>query len=129
MKTFVQFLKEANEDKKKTTERGDIKFTIWEAPDKKVKWLDNNEDYQKIEYKYEDNKKNIFIDFLLGFKDDSWRLWIGKIGSVSYDDDPYSNLETDNFADAVVKALDKVQEFIKDVKKEPVNYVQFYKDK
>lgn len=129
MRSFVQFLKEDNEDEKKTTERGDIKFTIWEAPDKKVKWLENNKDYQKIEYKYEDNDKNIFIDFLLGFKDGSWRLWIGKIGSVSYDDDPFTDLKTNKFAEAIVKALDKVQEFIEDVKKEPVNYVQFYKDR
>ena len=129
MRTFVQYLKEEEEDKEKTTERGNIKFTIWEAPDKKVKWLDDNKSYQKIEYKYEDNKKNIFIDFLLGFKDGSWKLWIGKIGSVGYTDDPYTNLQTDKFSDAIVKALDKVQEFIADVKKEPVNYVQFYKDK
>lgn len=127
MKPLIQYIQEAEEDKKKTTERGNIKFTIWEEPDKKVNWIEDNENYQKIEYKYEDPKKGISIDFLLGFKDDSWRLWIGKIGSVSYDDDPYTNLETDKFADAIVKALDKVQEFIKDVKDDPLNYVQFYK--
>lgn len=129
MKPLIQYIQEAEEDKKKTTERGNIKFTIWEEPDKKVKWLEDNENYQKIEYKYEDPKKGISIDFLLGFKDDSWRLWIGKIGSVSYDDDPYTNLETDKFANAIVKALDKVQDFIKDVKDDPLNYVQFYKNK
>lgn len=128
MRSLVQFIKEADEGKKKTTKRDNIKFTIWEEPDKKIKWLDNNYGYQKIEYKYEDRKKNIFIDFLLGFKDDSWKLWIGKIGSISYDDDPWCSLETDKFADAIVKALDKVQEFIKEVEKDPVNYVQFYKE-
>lgn len=129
MRTFVQYLKEEEENKEKTTERGNIKFTIWEAPDKKVKWLDDNKSYQKIEYKYEDNKKNIFIDFLLGFKDGSWKLWIGKIGSVGYDDDPYCSFKTDKFADAIVKALDKVQEFLDEVREDPINYVQFYKDK
>ena len=94
MKTLKEYILEKSEDNKKSTERGNIKFTIWEEPDKKVKWINDNEKYQKIEYKHEDKDKNIFIDFLLGFKDNSWRLWIGKIGATQYDDDPYCDLET-----------------------------------
>jgi hypothetical protein len=81
LKNYI--LEEKKEDKEKTTRRGNIKFTIWEEPDKRVNWLDDNKSYQKIEYKHEDKDKKIFIDFLLGFKDNSWRVWIGKIGSTS----------------------------------------------
>lgn len=128
MKTLTQFIKEAENDKEneKTIQRGKIKFTIWEEPDKKVKWLDNNEDYQKIEYKLEDKEKGLSIDFLLGFKDDSWKLWIGKIGSCSYDDDPYCSFNTKSFAEGIVAALDKVEEFLEMVEKDPQNYVQYY---
>ena len=129
MKSLKDYiLLEKEEDKKKTTRRGDIKFTIWEESDKRVNWLDDNESYQKIEYKHEDKEKNVYIDFLLGFKDNSWRMWIGKIGSTSYDDDPYYDLKTKKFAHAIVNALDKVEEFIAKVEEEPENYVQFYKN-
>ena len=65
MKRLINYINEAEEDKKKIARRGNIKFTIWEEPDKKVSWLNDNEKYQKIEYKHEDRDKNIFIDFLL----------------------------------------------------------------
>lgn len=128
MKTLKEYILEKSEDNKKSTERGNIKFTIWEEPDKKVKWINDNKKYQKIEYKHEDKDKNIFIDFLLGFKDNSWRLWIGKIGATQYDDDPYCDLETTKFSEAIVSALDKVEEFLDKVKEDPQNYVQFYKN-
>jgi hypothetical protein len=111
-----------------TTRRGNIKFTIWESPDVKVKWIKDNNKYQKIEYKYEDKDNKMYIDFLLGYQIDSWKLWIGKIGAVSYDDDPYCTFDTDKFAEAIVAALDKVEEFIDMVKEDPENYIQFYKD-
>lgn len=129
MKTLSQYIIEAElnqEDEKKSTERGKIKFTIWEEPDKKVNWLDDNEKYQKIEYKYEDKKEGISIDFLLGFQEDSWKLWIGKIGSCSYDDDPYCSFDTNKFSEGIIAALDKVEEFLGKVKEEPENYVQYY---
>lgn len=127
MKSLLKYILEEQEsDKEKTTERGKIKFVIWESPEKKVRWLEDNKNYQKIEYKYENKEDGIYIDFLLGFKDDSWRLWIGKIGSVSYDDDPYCNFEVKNFKKAIVMALDKVEEFIEDVKNDSQNYVQYY---
>ena len=129
MKTLVQYIIEAEENKdkeKQSTERGKIKFTIWEDPDKKVTWLDNNEKYQKIEYKYEDKKEGLAIDFLLGFQEDSWKLWIGKIGSCSYDDDPYCSFDTKKFSEGIIAALDKVEEFLDKVKEDPSNYVQFY---
>jgi hypothetical protein len=141
MKSLSQYILEAEEDsediaspgnegEEKTTQRGKIKFVIWEEPDKKVSWLDNNEKYQKIEYKHEDKDKNIEIDFLLGYvkDEDTWKLWIGKIGAVNYDDDPYCDFETNKFAEAIVAALDKVEEFVKDVEDEPENWIQYYKD-
>lgn len=127
MKTLIQYIREEAE-KTPSTERGKIKFTIWETPDKKVKWLTNNNSYTKIEYKLENKEKQLFIDFLLGFKDNSWKLWIGKIGSVSYDDDPFCDFKTTDFAHAIVDALDKVEEFLEQVEKDPQNYVQFYKN-
>ena len=130
MKSIIQYIKESDEDEKKTTRRGNIKFTIWKSPDKKVTWLDDGEQYQKIEYKHEDKEKNIFIHFLLGYvdKEKTWKLWIGKIGAINYDDDPYCDLKTDNFAKAIVLTLDKVEEFLQEVEDEPENWIQFYKD-
>lgn len=128
MKSLKDYLLEEKDDVTASAERGNIKFTIWKAPDKKVKWLNDNESYQKIEYKLEDKENNLYIDFLLGYQKDSWKLWIGKIGSCSYDDDPYCTFETEKFAEAIVKALDKVEEFVEKVKEEPDNYIQFYKN-
>ena len=122
MKSLLQYILESEN----STERGNIKFTIWEAPDKKVKWLNNNKDYQKIEYQYKDKKLGIEIDFLLGFKDNTWKLWIGKIGAISYDDDPWVDLDCDNFKDAILKCLDYTADFIEVVKVNKDNWVQFY---
>lgn len=127
MKTLKEYLLEEKGDITASTSRGDIKFTIWKAPDKKVRWLNDNESYLKIEYKLEDKEEGLFIDFLLGFKDGSWKLWIGKIGSCSYDDDPYCSFETKKFSEGIVAALDKVEEFIGKVKDDPESYIQFYK--
>lgn len=127
MKNLRDYLLEEKDDITASTSRGDIKFTIWKAPDKKVTWLKDNESYQKIEYKLEDKEDGLYIDFLLGFKDGSWKLWIGKIGSCSYDDDPYCTFETKKFAEGIVAALDKVEEFVEKVKEDPESYIQFYK--
>lgn len=116
-----------DDEKKKLTRRGNIKFTIWEEPKKKVNWIDDNNKYQKIEYQYRDKEKNIDIDFLLGFQNNSWKLWIGKIGAITYDDDPWCDFKTNKFAEGIVAALDKVEEFIDDVEENPDNWVQFYK--
>ena len=78
------------------------------------------------EYQYKDKKLGIEIDFLLGFKDNTWKLWIGKIGAISYDDDPWVNLDCDNFKDAILKCLDYTADFIEDVKGYKDNWVQFY---
>lgn len=124
MKNLYQYILESDKD---VIKKSDIKFTIWEKPDKKVTKLKDNESYQKIEYKIEDFDKDMYIDFLLGFQDNSWRLWIGKIGSCSYDDDPYCSLETDDFTKAIIKVLDIIIEFVGKVKKDPHNYIQYYK--
>ncbi len=127
MKTLKEYLLEEKNDITASTSRGDIKFTIWKAPDKKVRWFNDNESYLKIEYKLEDKEEGLFIDFLLGFQEGSWKLWIGKIGSCSYDDDPYCSFETKKFAEGIVAALDKVEEFVEKVKEDPESYIQFYK--
>ena len=117
---------EEDKDKKDDSIRSDIQFTVWEEPDKKVTDLENNDKYQKIEYKHEDKKKKISIDFLLGYKDGSWQMWVGKIGSCSYDDDPYLSFNTDNFKKAVVMSLDEIEEFIKNVEDDRDDYIQYY---
>lgn len=130
LKLYIKESEDNQEDKDKTTERGNIKYTIWIKPDKKVNWLKDGEKFQKIEYKHEDRDKHIYIDFLLGYVEEekTWKFWIGKIGALSYDDDPYCDLETDKFAEAIVKSLDKTQEFIADVEDDPQNWIQYYKD-
>lgn len=128
MKSLSKYITEKEQEKKEEENniQDNIKFTIWEEPKKKIKWLENNEKYQKIEYKYIDDKKNIEICFLLGFKDNSWQLWIGKIGAISYDDDPWCSFETKSFAQAVTDSLQKIEDFIKDVEENKNNWVQFY---
>lgn len=129
MKRLIDYIIEKGDDKKADLpiKRGDIIFTIWESPDTKVTELKNNNAYQKIEYKLEDKKSGLSIDFLLGFKESSWQLWVGKIGSCSYDDDPYKSLNTDNFKKAIVDSLDIIEEFLEKVIDDPTDYVQYYK--
>ena len=126
MKSLITYITEKEENEEKSSRTQDIKFTIWEEPKKKVRWIKDNDQYQKIEYQYRDKEKGINIDFLLGFQDKSWKLWIGKIGAISYDDDPWCSFETDKFSEGIVAALDKVEEFIDDVNDNPDNWVQFY---
>lgn len=132
MKSFTQYIIEAEEEKDnaKLNRRGNIKFTIWEEPNKKVKWIKNNDKYQKIEYKHEDKTKKMFIDFLLGYDKevDTWKLWVGKIGGITYDDDPLCDLKTNDFGKAIVTALDKVEEYIDKVEEDPYDWIQYYKD-
>lgn len=128
MKRLTEYIYEKKEKTEDNSfDRSKIIFTIWESPDNKVTELKSNTEYQKIEYKLEDNDSGMFIDFLLGFDEGSWQLWIGKIGSCSYDDDPYKSLNTTNFKKAIVDSLDIIEEFIEKVKKDKYNYIQFYK--
>lgn len=110
----------------KLKERAEIKFTIWADDSERKEWIGDNDGYQKIEYIYKDKEKGITIDFLLGRKDGTWCLWAGKDGSVNYDDEPKYDLECTKFQDAIMNALDKIQELIEDVKENPKNWVQFY---
>lgn len=131
MKSLKEYILEADEEEKdlKAEIRKNIKFTIWEEPDKKLNWLTDNEKYQKIEYKHIDKEKKIEIDFLLGYdkNSDSWKMWVGKIGAVSYDDDPYYDFKTNKFAEAITMGLDKIVDFIEEVKEDPQNWIQYYK--
>ena len=120
---------EDKEKDKKTERRANIKFTIWKESKVQTDWLENNNEYQKIEYKYEDKDKHISIHFLLGYKNGSWKLWIGKIGAVGYDDDPYFDLKKKDFKEGLLAGVDKVGEFIDDVEENPDNWIQFYTNK
>lgn len=138
MKTWKQYIyegddkpkqKDDKDDKNQITPnitRSDVQFTIWEEPEKKVTKLKNNNAYQKIEYKLIDKDEHLSIDFLLGFQDNMWKMWIGKIGSCSYDDDFYCKFETDNFDVAVSEAIEKIIEFVEKVQDDPNNYIQYY---
>lgn len=117
----------AKEDAK-NKERSEVKFKIFTEPDKQVTDLKEGEKYLKIEYVYRDKKEGIEIDFLIGrpSDNDDWQLYIGKIGSVSYDDDPYKSLKTKELSKAINTAVDEALELIEEVKKDKQNWVQFY---
>lgn len=119
--------KEDEENKK----RSDIKFKIFTAPDKMVDDLKKGEKYLKIEYVYTDKKKGIQIDFLIGRKNEEkdWNLYIGKIGSTSYDDDPYKSLETKDLTKAINNAVDEAMNLIKEVEENRDGWLQFYDKK
>lgn len=108
--------------------RSDVKFKIFTAPDKQVDDLKEGEKYLKIEYVYKDKKKGIEIDFLIGRKSDDkdWALYTGKIGSASYDDDPYKSLKTKELSKAINTAVQEVIDLVKEVEKEPDEWLQFY---
>lgn len=108
--------------------RSDIKFKIFTAPDKQVDDLKEGEKYLKIEYVYKDKKKGIEIDFLIGRKNDDkdWALYTGKIGSASYDDDPYKSLKTKELSKAINTAVQEVIDLVKEVEKDPDEWLQFY---
>ena len=135
MKRLKDYIIEANdnnseEQDESVNRRKDIMFTIWKEPDKKVKWLKDNEKYQKIEYKYEDKSRKMSMSFLLGYdkENDTWKLWVGKIGAITYDDDPLCSLETNKFSQAIIKGLDKIEEYIRKVEDDPSDWIQYYKD-
>ena len=107
-------------------ERAEIKFKIWKDGGELANWITDKDGYQKIEYVYKDKEKGITIDFLLGRKDGSWFIWAGKDGAVNYDDQPYKDLKTPYFKDAIMNSLDEIQELIKDVKENPDNWAQYY---
>ena len=136
MKSLVNYIIESSEtedQKKDEALRRDIKFTIWKEPKTKVKWLEDGDyKYQKIEYQYYNKEKKISMDFLLGYvpEEKTWKLWVGKIGSTTYDDDPYCDFEVEKISNAILLALDKIEEFINKVEtEEPDNWVQFYINK
>lgn len=110
----------------KMKERAEIKFKIWKDGGELADWITDKDGYQKIEYVYKDKEKGITIDFLLGRKDGSWFVWAGKDGAVNYDDQPYKDLKTPYFRDAIMNSLDKIQELIQDVKDNPDNWAQYY---
>lgn len=126
LKDYIKEEKDTTKEKELPIPREDIIFDIYETPHRKVKWLKDNFSYTKIEYKYYNEDKGIEIDFLLGYKGSSWRLWTGKIGIVSYDDQSYCDLKCVKFQDAIMNAIDKIEKFVQDVLNDPNNYVEYY---
>lgn len=130
MKTLVEVVQNIFEGEEKDNEiRAKLKFLIYKEDGKTVDWLKDREDYQKIECNYEDEPDfddGIKVSFLLGRKDGTWQLWAGKPGVVTYADEPYKDLETEKFEDAIMKSLDKAEDLIKQIKDEPNNWVQFF---
>lgn len=120
---------EDNDKDKGKEERGKIRYTIWETPEKKVTTLKSNKDYYKIEYKLRNKEDKLFIHFLLGFdeKDKSWKLWMGKIGYTNYDDEPYCSLKTDDFKTAILKASEETEKLIGKIYQDPEEYARFFK--
>lgn len=116
------------EEDAKNKQRGDVKFTIYTAPDKQVTNLKEGEKYLKIEYIYVEKKSGIEMDFLIGRPENKgdWQLYVGKRGVVSYDDDPYKSLDTEDLPKAINTAVDKAISLIDEVKKDKDKYVQFY---
>lgn len=106
--------------------RKDIMFEIWDRPGHKAKWLKDNFSYNKIEYKYYNKDKGIECDFLLGFQSGTWKLWCGKIGICSYEDNAYCDLKCIKFQDAIMKAIDKIEDILKDIIDDPDNNVMYY---
>ena len=101
-------------------------FDIWQEVGVRSNWLKDNFSYNKIEYKFIDKESGIEIDFLLGYKHGTWHLWIGKIGIINYDIQPYCDLKTSNFTRAIIISLVKISDFIKDVKDNKDNWVEYY---
>lgn len=122
MKSLYQYITES----KYPFKSDDIKFVIYEKPDTKVTRLKSNTEYQKIEYEYRDKKDEVNVDFLLGFTNNTWKLWCGKIGGVTYDDDPYCSFDTQSFDKAIVLSINKIKEILKDIYDNPKDWVQYY---
>lgn len=122
-------LKNINEEEDKSkeyVEKSDICFDIWQEVGVRTNWLKDNFSYNKIEYKFIDKKKGIEIDFLLGYRNGTWHLWIGKIGIINYELQPYVDLCTPIFSRAIILSLDKIQDFVKQVYTDKDNWVDYY---
>lgn len=114
--------------------KAEIKWDIWEEPSVKVNWLKDNYSYNKIQFIYRDTDKEIEICFLMGYtKNDStdklqesWKIWVGKLGSISYSEDWTWDLKTNDLNEAIMKSLDIIVDFIHTVESDKHNYVAYY---
>jgi hypothetical protein len=104
-----------------------IKWSIWDQNQKRIYDVNKcGQDYNKIEYIYIDKSKNIKIQFLLGVLNNSWCIWVGKVGGIYYSDEPYCDLKTSDFKIAIRRSLDKVATFVLNVKNNPDAYQNYY---
>lgn len=106
--------------------RKSIKWDIWEEPGVRSNWLKDNYSYNKIQFTYEDTDKGIEMCFLMGFTAATWKMWVGKPGTVSYTDDWAWDLKTDDLRDAIMKSLDVIINFVHTVEADKNNYVAYY---
>ena len=124
LKEFIQIFEDEQQESAKI--RSQLKFVIYREDGKVLDYLNDEEPFQKIVCNYYDDDKGIEIEFLIGRHDGFWKLWAGKPGVVNYSDDPYKDLETKSFTDALNKSVDEAEKFINKVMDEPENWVQFY---
>lgn len=104
-----------------------IKWSIWDKDQKRIYDVNKcDKEYNKIEYIYIDKSRNIKIQFLLGLLNNSWCIWVGKVGGVYYSDEPYCDLKTSDFKLAIRRSLDKVATFVLNVKNNPGAYQNYY---
>lgn len=112
-----------------------IKWDMWEESGVKTNWLKDNYTYNKIQYIYRDKKEGIEICFLLGYTDNrfagaksasSWKMWVGKVGAISYSEDWEWDLKTDQLNNAITKSCDIIADFVMKVKEDKDNYVAYY---
>lgn len=116
-----------------------IKWDMWESPSVKTNWLKDNFSYNKIQFVYRDTDKGIEVCFLMGYtKNDneydnrdgelpySWKIWVGKVGAISYGEDWSWNLKTDDLSEAIMKSLDVICSFIREIESDKTNYVAYY---
>lgn len=114
--------------------KAEIKWDIWEEPSVKVNWLKDNYSYNKIQFIYRDTDKGIEICFLMGYTKnentdklpESWKIWVGKLGSISYSEDWSWDLKTNDLNEAIMKSLDIIVDFIRTVESDNYNYVAYY---
>lgn len=129
MRTLSAFISEEKDTSKdpKLDIIPDIKWSIWDADQKRVYDINKaDKNYNKIEYLYIDKKKNIKIQFLLGLLNNSWHIWVGKVGGTYYSDEPYCDLKTDDIKKAIRRSLDKVATFVLNVRNNPDSYQNYY---
>lgn len=126
---IINILEEEDKSAQKEADeklKSEIKWDMWEAPGVKTNWLKDNFSYNKIQFIYSDTDKGIEICFLMGFVEDTWKMWVGKSGTISYSEDWSWDLHTNDLSTAIMNSLDIICSFIREVENDQHNYVAYY---